>query len=268
MPDSDPFRDELMALLADLRASLAFLTRIPASIMGASSGSRPNFVRGARLFPVVGGVVGLIGGAVIVVIGALHEPPVISVALGLLTMILLTGGLHEDGLADTADGFGGGSTAERRLEIMDDGRIGTFGALALFFSLFLRMAALWGLAAAGEFRAAWCLVAAEALSRAAMVGLWYALPAARMGGLAEQTGPPNQQAMLVGFAIAGVIVLVTVIPTVGFAAAVVATAIAAGVAYAFTRVTALAIGGRTGDTLGACQQITAAAFLVSVLAFI
>ncbi|HZP20868.1 MAG TPA: adenosylcobinamide-GDP ribazoletransferase [Bauldia sp.] len=263
----DPFRSELDALFIDFRSALAFLTRIPGSVFGAT-GERPAFTRAARIFPLVGGLVGLVGGAVIVVAAALGEPPLIAAGLGVLATMLLTGGMHEDGLADTADGFGGGATAERRLEIMDDSRIGTFGAAALVFSILLRVSALTALAFATGWRAAWCLIAAEAVSRAAMVGLWQALPAARVSGMSQETGPPDQQAMLVGFGIAAVIALATVIPTVGFAAAIVATAIAGGVAYAFTRISANAIGGRTGDTLGACQQLTAVAFLVTVVAFV
>ena len=159
------------------------------------------------------------------------------------------------------------STAERKLEIMDDSRIGTFGAAALVFSILLRVAALSGIAAFGPWRAALALVAAEAVSRAALVRLWHELPAARLGGLAHETGPPDQQAMLVALVLAAVIVALTVIPTAGFVAAVVAVLIAIAASFAFTRLTAHEIGGRTGDTLGACQQIAAVAFLIGVAAF-
>jgi adenosylcobinamide-GDP ribazoletransferase len=262
----DPFQTELSALLADLRASIIFLTRIPGGLLGANPDVRPDFRRAARVFPIVGALIGMVGGAVIVVASALGEPPLIATGLAILVAMLLTGGLHEDGLADTADGFGGGRTAEQRLEIMDDSRIGTYGASALVFSILLRVAALSGLTVGGAFRAAWVLVAAEAASRAAMVGLWHALPAARLGGLAQETGPPDQPAMMIAFGIAGAIVLATVIPTVGFTAAVIGSLIAIAAAYFFTRITAQAIGGRTGDTLGACQQISAAAFLIGVVA--
>ena len=215
----------------------------------------------------VGAAVGLVGGVVLVVAVALGEPILVAAALAVGATTLLTGGLHEDGLADTADGFGGGATAERKLEIMDDSRIGTFGAAALVFSILLRVAALSGIAAFGPWRAALALVAAEAVSRAALVRLWHELPAARLGGLAHETGPPDQQAMLVALVLAAVIVALTVIPTAGFVAAVVAVLLAIAASFAFTRLTAHEIGGRTGDTLGACQQIAAVAFLVGVAAF-
>jgi adenosylcobinamide-GDP ribazoletransferase len=267
MKADDPFRAELGAVLEDLRSALAFLTRVPESLLGPITGERPNFGRAARIFPIAGALVGLAGGAVIVVAARLGESTLIASGLAVLAVLLLTGGLHEDGLADTADGFGGGATAERKLEIMDDSRIGTFGASALVFSILLRVGALSSLALGGAFRAAWVMVAAEAISRAALVRLWHELPAARAGGLSSETGPPDQQAMLIALVLAGLIVLVTVTPTVGFTAAIVGTLLAIGATYAFTRITAHEIGGRTGDTLGACQQIAAISFLIGVAAF-
>jgi adenosylcobinamide-GDP ribazoletransferase len=180
--------------------------------------------------------------------------------------MILTGGLHEDGLADTADGFGGGATAARKLEIMDDSRIGTYGASAVVFSILLRVGALASLMPLGAFRAALALVAAEAVSRAAVVRLWQELPAARLGGLAHETGPPDQQAMVVALVAALVIAVVLVWPAAGFWAAVLGILLAIAGTYIFTRLSYREIGGRTGDTLGACQQIAVIAFLIGVAA--
>ncbi len=263
----DPFRAEIRAILDDLQAGVLFLTRIPARFFGPADGSRPDFRRAARAFPAVGLVVGAVGGVVLIVARDVGESPLVAAGLAVLATFLLTGGLHEDGLADTADGFGGGATPERKLEIMDDSRVGTFGAAALVFSILLRVAALTSLTVYGSWRAAPVLVAAETVSRAAMVRLWHALPAARMGGLAHDTGPPDQTAMLIALAIAAVVVVVTVIPSFGFWAAVVGSLLAVGVTYGVTLLTASQIGGRTGDTLGACQQVAAIAFLIGVAAF-
>lgn len=263
----DPFRAEISAVLDDLKSSLLFLTRVPARLFAPTNDGRPDFRRAARVFPVIGIAVGAVGGLVLILARDLGESPLVAAGLAVLATFLVTGGLHEDGLADTADGFGGGATPERKLEIMDDSRVGTFGAAALLFSIGLRAAALTSLAVFGSWRAALVLVAAETVSRAAMVRLWHALPAARMGGLAHDTGPPDQQAMLIALAIAAVVVIVTVIPSYGFWAAVVGSVLAVGATYGLTVLTASQIGGRTGDTLGACQQIAAVAFLIGVAAF-
>src|SRR5262249_55292440 len=153
-----------------------------------------------RVFPVIGALVGFVGGAVLVVAERLGQGPLVAAGLAVLATIVLTNALHEDGLADTVDGFGGGATRERKLEIMDDSRVGTYGVVALVFSVLLRVGALISLSAGGSFRAAWALVAAEAVSRAAMVRLWHALPPARFGGLAHDTGPPDERASVVAMA--------------------------------------------------------------------
>jgi adenosylcobinamide-GDP ribazoletransferase len=263
----DPFRAELTAVADDLIAAIAFLTRVPARLLAAGDIAKPDFRRAARVFPVVGALIGLAGGTVLVVAAELGESGLIAAGLAVLTTMVLTNGLHEDGLADTIDGFGGGASPGRKLEIMDDSRIGTYGAAALVFSILFRVGALASLAAGGSFRAALALVAAEAVSRAAIVRLWHELPAARLGGLASDTGPPDEHAMVIAIAAAAVIVATVVIPSSGFTAAVVATVLAVAATYIFTRITAQQIGGWTGDTLGACQQIAAIAFLIGVAAF-
>lgn len=265
MTNTDP-HDEITAFVDDIRASLVFLTRIPAGWMGAPI-VRPDFRRAARVFPVVGAIVGAVGGAVLLLATWLGEPPFLAAALAVGATFLFTGGLHEDGLADTADGFGGGATAERKLEIMDDSRIGTFGAVVLVLAMLLRIGALAELAGAAPLGAALALVAAEAVSRAALVRLWQELPAARLAGLAHETGPPDHHSMLIAIGAGGLIALVLVWPGIGFTAAVAGVLLSIAATYIFTRITAQAIGGRTGDTLGACQQIAAVAFLLGVAPF-
>ena len=257
----DPFRAELDAILGDLKASLLFLTRVPARLFGDSGAARPDFSRAARVFPAIGVLIGAVGGLVLIVARDLGESPLIAAGLAVLATFLLTGGLHEDGLADTADGFCGGATAERKLEI------GTYGAVALVFSIGLRVTALADLAIFGSWRSALALIAAEAVSRAAVVRLWHALPSARPGSLSEQAGPPDQMAMLIAIAIALVVVVITVIPAYGFWAAVVGSALAALATFGMTLLADRQIGGRTGDTLGACQQVAAIAFLIGVAGF-
>ena len=145
---------------------------------------------------------------------------------------------------------------------MDDSRIGTYGAVAVVFSILFRVVALGAIAGTGAFRAAFALIAAEAVSRAALVRLWHDLPAARMGGLADDTGPPDQNAMLVALAVGAVIAVIVGVPAIGLWATILAAMFTAAATFAMIRLTAHALGGRTGDTLGACQQVAVAAFLI------
>ena len=260
-PQSGAARGEIAVAVEELRTAAVFLTRLPASVIGADTTGAPNFKHAARVFPVVGALIGVSGGVVLIIAMWLGMPALVAAGLAVAVTVLVTGGLHEDGLADMADSFGG-ATTEQRLAIMDDSRVGTFGALAIVLSVLLRVASLAAIAETGAFRAAFALVAAEAVSRAALVRLWHDLPAARTGGLSSETGPPNQNAMLVALAIAAVIAVIVGLPSIGLWATVLAGLLVAVATYGVVRLSARSIGGRTGDTLGACQQVALIAFLV------
>ena len=174
-----------------------------------------------------------------------------AVAAGMLA----TGALHEDGLADTADGFGGGGTTGRKLEIMRDSRIGSFGALALMLALGLRVAALAALADPG--RAAAALVAAGMLGRGAMIGMMVALPRARPDGMAATLGPVPPGAAAIGLAVAAACVLLP-----HGARALLAAVLAGALMVWLAR---RQIGGYTGDVLGATEQAAECAVLVAML---
>ena len=254
--------NEIGLAMDELKAAATFLTRLPPGLFGRDSAKAPDFRQGARVFPVVGALVGVAGGIVLIIATAIGIASPVAAALAVATTVLITGALHEDGLADTADSFGG-STTEKRLEIMDDSRVGAYGAIALVFSILLRVLAIAAIADnSGATRAALVLIAAEAVSRAAMVRLWHDLPAARMGGLAAETGPPDQNAMLIALAIAAVIAIVVALPSIGLWPTIFAGALAAIATFAMIRVAAQTLGGRTGDSLGATQQLAAIAFLI------
>lgn len=261
MTDQRPIPSEIGTAVEELKSASIFLTRVPARFVGVDPSRGPDFKHGARVFPVVGAIVGVAGGIVIIIAAALGMPPLVAAALAILTTVLVTGGLHEDGLADTADSFGG-KTNDEKLAIMDDSRVGTYGAVAVVFSVLLRVAALAAVVGVGPIRGALALIAAEAVSRAALVRLWHDLPAARMGGLADDTGPPDQNAMLVALAVAAVVAVVTAVPSIGLWATILAGALAIAGTYLMIRLTARTLGGRTGDTLGACQQVAVVGFLV------
>jgi adenosylcobinamide-GDP ribazoletransferase len=264
MSNTDPANADLRRGVSDLTQALAFLTRIPLADRAAG---RPDFHDSAWTFPVVGAVVGLGGGIVYALAAGVGLAPLLAAALAVTATILLTGAIHEDGLADTADGFGGGNTATEKLEIMRDNRIGVYGATALILSILLRVAAIAALAELGAFQVLLILVAAEAISRAGLVKLWTDLPSARLDGLSKDTGSPDSRATMIALVVAVVIVVVTSIPAAGFWAALVASAATAAAVLVFTGICRNQIGGQTGDTLGAVQQVAGVTFLVIIAVF-
>lgn len=246
----------MTGVLADVRTAVGFLTRIP---VGKSLGSDPTLTRAGAYFPLVGAVVAAIGfGAWWV--GASALGPLAGAVLGVLATVVVTGALHEDGLADTADGLWGGASPARRLAIMRDSRIGTYGVLAVGGDLLLRVAILVPLDAADVARV---LVAGHVLGRAAPLVLAAALPPARSDGLGVRLAAPNRRGLLVA--------TITVVGVAGVAATWWAPVplIAAGlVVLGVRRVARRRIGGVTGDVHGAGVVLTNLATAATVAALI
>ncbi|KMW58062.1 Cobalamin synthase [Candidatus Rhodobacter oscarellae] len=247
-----PDRDTQLLRPNDIAEAVGLLTRLPVRLRGV-----PRGAAAAWAYPVAGLLVAAIGASVAWLAGGL--PPAMTAGLALAAMVIVTGALHEDGLADTADGLWGGWTRDRRLEIMRDSRIGAYGVLALVFGVGLRWAALAAIAGAGPLWPA--LLAAGALSRAPMVAVMYALPNARGDGLAAATGRPGGAtlwvAIFVGLGLAGLAIGWAVLP-----AALACGAISAALAL----VARAKIGGQTGDILGATQQTSEIAILAVLAA--
>lgn len=234
-------------LTADLLAALGLLTRLPVPDTG------PPNPAAAWAWPVAGGLVGALAalaGAVALTLGVV---PGVAAALAMGVTAALTGGLHEDGLADCADGFWGGHDRARRLEIMKDSRVGSYGVLALGLVLLARWAALTALVEGGHWGA---LIAAEALSRTAMAGVMAGLPNARGRGLSASHGAPEGETVAIATALA--------LGLAGMLAGWAAPAMALAALAAAASVGAVArtkIGGQTGDVLGAAQQMALVAAL-------
>ncbi|MBV1704912.1 MAG: adenosylcobinamide-GDP ribazoletransferase, partial [Hyphomicrobiales bacterium] len=164
-------------------SALAFFTRLPTS---AAASTAPPALGWA---PLAGATVGLLSGLAAALALALGLPPLLAAGFALAASVAATGGLHEDGLADTADGLGGGATRERRLEIMRDSRIGAFGALAIGLSLLLRAAAIAEIARrGGAFAALFALAGAGAVSRAAALAPLALLTPVRDDGAGRANG--------------------------------------------------------------------------------
>ena len=170
----------------DVADALRFFTRLRVGEPGSSAPL--DLGRVAWAAPVAGAVVGLIGALVLALTALLGLPPLLRAGLATTALVALTGALHEDGLADVADGFGGGATQARKLEIMRDSRIGAYGAIALMLALILRVGALAAALDGGFWRAALSLTLVSALSRAAALTPLALLPPARTDGAGAAAG--------------------------------------------------------------------------------
>ena len=198
-------------------------------------------------------------------------PVSIAVALSMACTVLLTGAFHEDGLADSADGFGGGYTRDRVLEIMRDSRIGSFGAIALVIVLLARFVALVEIARASLSQAMLALVVAHAASRTVGMLVMTRLPYARMEDAAARAKPVAQgigarewiTGLLLGAAPALLAAAGGGIGPITLLTLVVACA---AVLLVSTRYFRARIGGYTGDCLGATQQVAEVAIYLVLLA--
>jgi adenosylcobinamide-GDP ribazoletransferase len=235
------------------RLAVSFLTVLPAGRLDGLGDAW--LARAAVWFPVIGMLVGGAAGGVVALGDAAGLSPSVSGALGLVAAIVLTRGLHEDGLADTADGLGVHGTRERRLAAMKDSAVGAHGALAMVCALLVAALALAGLDVEHAARA---LVAAHVLSRTAMVLTAATLPSARTESGLGRGFVVTLPAALIASAVAVAVVLAVAGLRDGaivLAAGVVAAALA-GVVQLRT------FGGRTGDTLGAVGKLVEVAALV------
>ncbi|MBI2235943.1 MAG: adenosylcobinamide-GDP ribazoletransferase [Magnetospirillum sp.] len=243
-------------LLAELHLAACFLTRLP--LPDAGPVAPGGLAAAMRCFPVVGAVVGLAAAAVHA-LASLWLPTLPAALLAVTALVLLTGALHEDGLADFADGLGARGDRARRLEVMRDSRTGSFGVLALVFSVALRGAALAALPSG--WIATGALVAAAALSRALMPAAMQAMAPARADGLGASCGVPHAGVA----ATAVVVALLLSLPGLGLGGTL-AAALAGGLAaLGVTWLARRAIGGYTGDVLGAIQQVSEAAVLLAAV---
>ncbi len=237
-----------------LAAAVGFFTVLPVR------GSAVALGRVAWTFPVIGAGVGLAAGLAFALARGLGLGAMAAGIVAVIVAVALTGALHEDGLADTADGLGVRGGREDRLAALRASGIGAFGVLALILVTLGRVAALAQIGDGAEALGA--LIAAGALSRAALAPLMHAVPAARGDGLSASAGAPTIEAAALALAIgAGLAWLAT-----GFVAVlvglIVGGALLAGLALLARRL----FGGQTGDVLGAAQQVGELAVLLAVAA--
>ncbi len=228
--------------------ALVFLTRMP--LGGLLPEREVPLMHSLWAFPLAGALVGAVSALPLML---LPGPPLVLATLAVLLAIWLTGGLHEDGLADFTDGMGGADRAER-LRIMRDPYIGSYGTLALILCIVLRVVSI---AALGPL----ALIGAAAGGRAAMVLALTILPPARSDGLGRAAGRPGKGQALVS----GLIGLAALALSGPMAlAGLIGLILAAGLVIRLARTR---LGGQTGDVLGTVSVLGETAALTAMAVY-
>ena len=247
-----------LRLLADFLACLRFYSRLPVPVLPfeAEPYAMLDFAKSVRVLPFAGFFIGGIGGIALWGASALGLPALAAAAFAIAFLLLATGAFHEDGLADTADGLGGGMTVERKLEIMKDSRIGTFGGAALIMSLLLRTLLLAEIAQRfGAPAAALVMAASGGASRVAALMLHALLPSARNDGAAWAAAKPLASTLV----LAGLLAIGVGVSPLALGLSperlLLGLVLMAASGFAMAGIAQRQIKGMTGDIAGATQQV-------------
>lgn len=248
--------DHMINWFLSLKQGLSFFTRIPCGPIQPIPLSES-----ASLFPVIGLVIGLLASLIILFALAIGLPTNLSILLGLAAAILITGGLHEDGLADTADALGVRGDKDKRIAVLRDSRIGTFGALALIVSISIKWAALSDLASSWQIIT--YFISAHILGRGILPSIMRSSPLLLKDGQAAAAGIPESHAARIALILSFLLVTILLGPAKGlvaFAAALLA-------AYLVIKMMVRWFGGYNGDILGATEQLIELAVLINLRSF-
>ena len=231
--------------IAEVQVAFMLLTRLPAGRLG---GEPPELAAAKWAFPLTGLIVGGSFASVYVTMSNLALPASLAAILALGVSVMMTGGLHEDGLADCADGFGGGQTKDQKLAIMKDSRVGSYGVLALVLVIAARMMALANLPATAQSLI--LLISLAMVSRLMMVVCLNWLPSARAEGLGHQAGKDGGLSVVVA--------AVLCVPALMYSGGLILFSLAAlcGAALIAGWIANRQIGGQTGDVCGAVQILS------------
>ena len=257
----------------DVVDCLGFFTRLPIPpLLGKVTEGKPDLPRSSRALPLTGLILGLVALAPATLFDMLAFtaplPSLLLACITIATLVLVIGGLHEDGLADVADGFWGGATVERRLEIMKDSRLGSYGALALVLSVMIRVSILsylfenYGVQTGGIAFLAACIV-----SRVPILHVWHTLPAARLNGLSASLGQPTTRSYGIAVGFGALATAILIVPIFGLMAGLSAFIFVVLSSLMMVRLARKRIRGQTGDVLGASQQLGEMAFGIGLLLF-
>jgi len=247
----------------DLLVCLRFYSRLDVPL---APSVRLRFPQALRALPVAGAIVGGCGAVALLAARAVGVPPLPSSVCAIGALVAVSGALHEDGLADVADGFGGGATREKKLEIMRDSLLGSYGAATLALGLMARVAALASICDRGLWLAALALVTVGAASRLAGLAPLVMLAPARSDGAGAAVTPPDAETLRVALALSAALAAPLLFAGASLAQLLGAGAAAGFAAIAVARLARRQIGGYTGDVLGAAQQAAEIAFLLLLCA--
>lgn len=249
------------SVLSDFWRAMALLSRVPLPPVGDFRAAL--IARSVWCWPLVGLVLAGLALLPAMLVDFLTGNPLVYAIFAIAAMVLLSGAMHEDGIADCADGFGGGMDRDRKLEIMRDSTVGTYAVVMLILTLGLRLVLITAAADIGQAGILFLIMAV--ISRAAMPVVMRILPPARDNGLGKGAGRPGWLPVLVGFAIASAIVLV-----LGGIGAMFAVIVGVMIAILIVAMVARSqIGGQTGDVLGAtqiCAELFAGIGFIAVMA--
>jgi adenosylcobinamide-GDP ribazoletransferase len=248
-------------LAAELLACLRFCTRLPIPALAFEKAPHEMPVgAGARMLPIAGAVIGAIAAITLFIAAKLGLPPPLAALASIACLALVTGGLHEDALADFADATGG-TTPEERLAIMKDSRIGAFGTLALILGVLARVLGIAAITAHSLCLACWVLFATAAVSRTLIV--LYLLPPARAEGAGFAAAAPSEPTFAIAALIGFVLGLSPLLGGADFWRVFIGLALSIAAAYGVAALARQLFKGQTGDVAGASQQAAEiAAYLV------
>ena len=243
--------------IAEIQAAFMLLTRLP---MGSVKGYAPELAAAKWAFPLAGLVVGGSLAGAYIAMNSLGLPAGLAAILALSVGVMMTGGLHEDGLADCADGFGGGQTKDQKLAIMRDSRVGSYGVLALILVIATRITALAALPATAQSLV--LLISLAMVSRLMMVVYLDWVPSARAEGLGHQAGKGGGLSVVVAASLC--------VPATLYSGSFILFSLAAlcGVTIIVGWTANRQIGGQTGDVCGAVQILSETAGWVCLTALL
>lgn len=240
---------------ADILVCLRFCTRLPIKTFAFESPpAEASIAAAAAMLPIAGALIGLVGAIVLWIFVKLGLSSSLASLLSIATLVVITGALHEDGLADFGDALGG-ATPEARLAIMKDSRIGTFGGLALLFVVIGRIIAVALLTEHSLWLASTVLIAAGASSRCFALAPLTLLAPARSEGLGAAATEPKPYGIAIAVVSTLVINLLPLFAGAGLGRVLAALILSAAVAYGLTLIARRLLQGQTGDVAGATQQM-------------
>lgn len=247
----------------DLLMAVRFYSRLPT---GNAPHQRPSLDRIALILPLASVIIGAIPVIVLLLLEWMGVPTFFAAAIAVAALVIVTGAMSEDALADAADGLFGGPTIEERLHIMKDSRHGTYGVCAIVFLLACRIAAVGSITSPLEAGAV--LLTAPLIARSGSLWLTYALPPARSGGAAASAGQVGGRSFFLGLGVAVVVSFATAGFAVGILGLAAAFGLAALAATGWVTLCRRMIGGQTGDLIGALQALLEIAALTAFMIFV